>query len=154
MFSGSLDYTRFEFECSICKEKQGSCITCDYAGCKKNFHVRCAIKKKFILNIKAMEKKLKVKDWDIKVYCEKHQIQGKKKVQKIKQSIDGPEFATNIVLSEEDELMMHKVETRLLKQKKNFSYAQGKQLGKRPNILQQINIDRILNDEKSMSEVL
>jgi len=72
MFSGSLDYSRFEYECSICKEKQGSCISCDYAGCKKNFHVRCAIKKKFILNIKAMEQKLKVKDWDIKVYCEKH----------------------------------------------------------------------------------
>lgn len=48
-------------------------------------------------------------------------------------------------MSEEDEVMMHKVETRLAKNKKDF------EIGKRPDILQQINIDRILNDEKSMT---
>mmetsp|Transcript_11232 Transcript_11232/g.15137 ORF Transcript_11232/g.15137 Transcript_11232/m.15137 type:complete len:109 (+) Transcript_11232:1028-1354(+) len=68
-FSGTLDYSRFGLECSICKEKQGSCISCDFNGCKKNFHVRCAIKSRFIMSYAEMEKKLKVGDWDIKVYC-------------------------------------------------------------------------------------
>ena len=71
-FSGTLDYSRFSLDCSICGQKQGSCISCDLTGCKKVFHVRCAIKSKFILSVMEMEKKLKVGDWDIKVYCQKH----------------------------------------------------------------------------------
>lgn len=46
---------------------------------------------------------------------------------------------------------MHKVETRLAKNKTNFENVQK---GSRPNILQQINLDRILSDEKSMTEAL
>ena len=85
-FSGTLDYARFGKECCICKQTHGSCISCDYSDCKKNFHVRCAIKSKLILSVSDMEKKLKVSDWDIKVYCQKHQKQGKKRIEKIKQS--------------------------------------------------------------------
>ena len=71
-----------------------------------------------------MEKKLKVGDWDIKVYCQKHQTLGKKKVQKIKQTKEGPVYGcTNILLSEEDELLMHKVETRLARNKTDFENA-------------------------------
>lgn len=71
-FSGTLDFSRFGMECSLCKEKNGSCISCDFTGCKKVFHVRCAMKHKLILSVAEMEKKHKVSDWDIKVYCPKH----------------------------------------------------------------------------------
>ena len=79
-FGGALDYSRFELTCCICKTKQGSCIECDYKGCKKAFHVRCAIQRKFIVSKEEMEKKHKISDWDIKVYCHKHQSSGKKKI--------------------------------------------------------------------------
>lgn len=67
-----------------------------------------------------MEKQSKVGEWDIKVYCQKHQIQGKRKVHKIKQILEGHQFNTNIILSEEEEILLHKVETRLSKTKKDF----------------------------------
>ena len=71
-YGGTLDYSRFDKLCSICNVKQGSCISCDFKGCNKDFHVRCAIKERFILSHAEMEQNLKVKDWDIKVYCHTH----------------------------------------------------------------------------------
>ena len=71
-FHGTLDYSRFGLECSICHQRHGSCISCDFNGCKKNFHVRCAIKSQFIMSVTEMEKKFKMDEWNIKVYCHKH----------------------------------------------------------------------------------
>lgn len=155
-FSGTLDYSRFDKECSICKVKQGSCISCDYKGCNKYFHVRCAMKQKFILSHCEMEANLKVGDWDIKVYCQTHQNKGKIRVKQIKQinlceSGRSSSKTKNIVLSEEEDSRMNrpKAETRLAFSRKNFYQNQKK----RESILEQINIDRILNDEKSMTEL-
>ena len=80
-----------------------------------------------------MEKKLKVGEWDIKVYCKKHQIQGKKKVQKIKQYQDTGGVSTNILYSEDEMSILNKVETRLSRTKKDFETHH--KLKKRPNIL-------------------
>ena len=49
----------------------------------------------------------------------------------------------NIVLSDEDEILLHKVETRLAKNQKAFDTEQKKG---RPNILSQINIDSLNSD--------
>ena len=68
-FSGNLDYSRFELSCCLCRQKGGSCISCDFNGCKKSFHVRCAIKAKIIRSYKEMEVKNKTGEWDIKVFC-------------------------------------------------------------------------------------
>lgn len=137
--------------CDICKQKQGSCIDCDYNGCKKSFHVRCAIKKGFILSFKEMESKMKVKDWDIKVYCTKHQSQGKRKVKRAKETLDAPVISSNIIYSDEEDqstLLLRKVETRMQKEKKQINKAQPMP---RKSVLQSINLDRVLDDEKSVA---
>ena len=56
---------------------------------------------------------------------------------------------SNIVLSEEEEMLMNKIETRLAKNKQDFESSQRPK--GRPSVLNQINIDRVLSDERSLS---
>jgi hypothetical protein len=75
-----------------------------------------------ILSFKEMEKKMKVKDWDIKIYCQKHQSQGKRKVKKAKEILDAPVISSNIIFSDDDDeetRIMKKMETRWEKEKKD-----------------------------------
>lgn len=70
---------RLNLTCYICKIKQGSCIQCDFKKCSKPFHVRCAIKQNLIVSNEEMEK-LRLDEWDIKVFCHKHTKIGTEKV--------------------------------------------------------------------------
>ena len=87
---------------------------------------------------------MKIGEWDIKVYCQKHQIQGKKKIQKMKQMQDAPSISADIIMSDEEALDHFKMETRLLKEKKQFAQ-------KREQAMSHVNIDRVLNDDKSLT---
>jgi hypothetical protein len=49
----SLDLSRFNKICSICKKSEGSCLNCDFKYCPNYFHVRCADK----MNL--------IKSWDL-----------------------------------------------------------------------------------------
>jgi hypothetical protein len=71
-------------KCYIChqEKKQGSCIQCDFSGCKRAFHVRCAINEKLIVSNEEMEQ-LRLDTWDIKVFCHIHTRCGKQKIQKL-----------------------------------------------------------------------
>ena len=53
---GKINTARFNLSCSVCKkQKQGSCIQCDYKDCSSSFHIRCAINKKLISDWTTME---------------------------------------------------------------------------------------------------
>ena len=79
MYGGTLNMDRFDMNCSICKIPEGSCIDCDYTGCQKGFHVRCAVNQGLILSSEDMQE-LRVGEWDCKIFCDKHTKIGKKKV--------------------------------------------------------------------------
>jgi len=79
MFSGNLNLTRFDLNCSICKVSTGSCIDCDYPACSRSFHVRCAINQGLILSSEDMQDS-RLGEWDCKVFCQKHTKIGKKKL--------------------------------------------------------------------------
>ena len=65
-----------------------------------------------------MEKKMKISEWDIKIYCQKHQQLGKKKVQKLRQTQDAQVVSADINLSDDEALHRFKMENGLRKQRK------------------------------------
>ena len=84
MYQGKLNLDRYSLVCSICKVKEGSCISCDYHTCSKSFHVRCAMQNGLILSSEDMSE-FRIGDWDCKIFCDKHTRIGKKKLESLKQ---------------------------------------------------------------------
>ncbi|GIY72101.1 protein Jade-1 [Caerostris darwini] len=61
---------RWSLTCSLCKKKNGVCITCSEKGCKTSFHVTCAFNEG--LQMRATVKNNFTDEDSLKAFCRKH----------------------------------------------------------------------------------
>lgn len=63
------DDKRFNLQCIICLKKDGACMQCQANRCTIAFHIECARRANYCMEI---EKKDKDREKVYKVFCEKH----------------------------------------------------------------------------------
>lgn len=62
-----IDTKRFSLQCIICGRKTGACIQCQYSKCMISFHIECARRANYFLEIERVER-----ERVYRVFCEKH----------------------------------------------------------------------------------
>ena len=61
------DEKRFNLQCIICLKKVGACMQCQATRCTISFHVECARRNNYCMEIERRER-----DKSYRMFCEKH----------------------------------------------------------------------------------
>ena len=73
---GKIDSIRFSFLCIICGKKEGACMQCQAPRCKIAFHVECARRENYCMD---MERDTTARSPPIyHIFCEKHRPRTRK----------------------------------------------------------------------------
>ena len=63
-----LDCKRFQMQCIICGlRNEGACCSCQHAQCQITFHVECARRSNYFMEVERVDR-----DREYKIFCEKH----------------------------------------------------------------------------------
>ena len=62
----TIDKDKFEKTCQIClKSQEGACVKCNYDSCERYFHVECARRRKYFMELLSLSKST--------IYCRYHE---------------------------------------------------------------------------------
>jgi len=63
-----IDIKRFKMQCIICgKKNNGACVECDHKRCMISFHIECARRANYFLEMERVDR-----ERSYRVFCEKH----------------------------------------------------------------------------------
>lgn len=63
-----IDVKRFDLQCIICgKRNSGACIQCQHSRCMISFHIECARRANYFLEVERVDR-----ERNYRVFCEKH----------------------------------------------------------------------------------
>lgn len=63
-----IDHKRFGLQCIICGLKtEGACVQCQYPKCKISFHIECARRANYFMEVERVDR-----ERSYRIFCEKH----------------------------------------------------------------------------------
>lgn len=62
-----IDVKRFDLQCIICGKRNGACIQCQHSRCMISFHIECARRANYFLEVERVDR-----ERNYRVFCEKH----------------------------------------------------------------------------------